>query len=42
MKYGCEGTKIRNNFTYWNFSKFGMEFELKFRECSRCLNLNEI
>jgi hypothetical protein len=37
IKYGYEGIKIRNNFPYWNFSKFGIEFELKFREYSRCL-----
>jgi hypothetical protein len=37
IKYGYEGIKIRNNFAYWNFSKFGIEFELKFREGSRCL-----
>jgi hypothetical protein len=42
IKYGCEGIKIRNNFPYWKFSKFGIEFELKFREGSRCLNSNEI
>jgi hypothetical protein len=38
IKYGCDGIKIRNNFPYWNFSKFGIEFELKFREGSRCLD----
>jgi hypothetical protein len=38
IKYGCEGIKIRNNFPYWNFSKFGIEFELKFMEGSTCLN----
>jgi hypothetical protein len=37
IKYGCEGIKIRNTFPYWNFSKFGIEFELKIREVSRCL-----
>jgi hypothetical protein len=37
IKYGCDRIKIRNNFPYWNFSKFGIEFELKFREDSRCL-----
>jgi hypothetical protein len=42
IKYGCEGIEIRNNFPYWKFSKFGIEFELKFREGSRCLNSNEI
>jgi hypothetical protein len=42
IKYGCEGMKIRNNFPYWIFLKFGIEFELKFREGSRCLNSNEI
>ncbi len=35
IKYGCEGIKIRNNFPYWNFSKFGIEFELKFKEALR-------
>jgi hypothetical protein len=42
IKYGCEDIKIRNNFPYWNFLKFSIEFELKFREGSRCLNSNEI
>jgi hypothetical protein len=28
IKYGCEALEIRNNFPYWNFSKFGVEFEL--------------
>jgi hypothetical protein len=38
IKYGLEYFKIRNNFPYWIFSsKFGLEFELKIRECSRCL-----
>jgi hypothetical protein len=29
IKYGCDGIKIRNNFPHCNFSKFGLEFELK-------------
>jgi hypothetical protein len=29
IKYGFESSKIRNNFSSWNFSKFGVEFELK-------------
>jgi hypothetical protein len=24
-----EGFEIRNNFSYWNFSKFGVGFELE-------------
>jgi hypothetical protein len=24
--------KIRNNFPYWNISRFGIEFELKIKE----------
>jgi hypothetical protein len=32
VKYGIVGTCIRNNLSYWNFSKFEMEFELKIRE----------
>jgi hypothetical protein len=34
IKYGCEGFDERNNFFYRNFSRFEMEFELKFREAS--------
>jgi hypothetical protein len=30
IKYGFVRNQIRNNFPYWNFSKFGVEFELKF------------
>jgi hypothetical protein len=30
-KYVFEGNQIRNKFPYRNFSKFGVEFELKFR-----------
>jgi hypothetical protein len=30
VNYGIVG--IRNNFPYWNFSKFEMKFELKIRE----------
>jgi hypothetical protein len=41
-KNGCKGIKIRNNFPYWNFSKFGLEFELQIRKGSRCLNSSEI
>jgi hypothetical protein len=29
IKYGFVGNSIRNNFPYCNFSKFGLEFELK-------------
>jgi hypothetical protein len=29
IKYGFGGNEIRNNFSYYNFSKFGIEFELK-------------
>jgi hypothetical protein len=32
INYGCEGIKIRNNFPYWNFSKFGIKFKLKIRK----------
>jgi hypothetical protein len=42
IKCGCEGNKRRNNFPYWSFSKFDLEFELKTRKGSRCLNSNEI
>jgi hypothetical protein len=31
-KYGFVENKIRNNFPYWNFSKFASEFKLKFKE----------
>jgi hypothetical protein len=34
IKYGFEGFDERNNFPYRNFSRFEMEFELKFREAS--------
>jgi hypothetical protein len=34
IKYGSEGLDERNNFPYWNFSRFEMEFESKFREAS--------
>jgi hypothetical protein len=37
IKYGFEYFEIWNNFPYWNFSKFGLEFELKIMEGSRCL-----
>jgi hypothetical protein len=33
-KYGFVDNKRRNNFPYRNFSRFKMEFELKFREAS--------
>jgi hypothetical protein len=29
IKCGFEGFEIRNNFPYWNFSKFGVGFELE-------------
>jgi hypothetical protein len=32
IKYGFVGNEIRNNFPYWNFSKFRIEFELKIKE----------
>jgi hypothetical protein len=32
IKYGSVDIEIRNNFPHWSFSKFGTEFELKFRE----------
>jgi hypothetical protein len=32
IKYGWKVFEIRNNFPYHNFSRFKMEFELKFRE----------
>jgi hypothetical protein len=31
-KYVFEGNQIRNKFPYRNISKFGVEFELKFKE----------
>jgi hypothetical protein len=34
-KYGFEDFGIRNNFPYWKFSNFGLEFELKTWEASR-------
>jgi hypothetical protein len=34
MKYGWREFGIRNNFSYRSFSRFEMEFELKFREVS--------
>jgi hypothetical protein len=37
IKYCFKYFEIRNNFPYWNFSKFRLEFELKTREGSRCL-----
>jgi hypothetical protein len=38
IKYGLVGNYIRNNFPYWNFSKFGIEFELKNQGSSRVSN----
>jgi hypothetical protein len=35
IKYGCQGIKIRNNFTYRNFSIFEKYSELKFKGASR-------
>jgi hypothetical protein len=32
IKYGFVGNEIRNNVPYWNFSKIGIEFELKSRK----------
>jgi hypothetical protein len=32
IKYGFVGNEIRNNFPYWNFSKYRIEFELKIKE----------
>jgi hypothetical protein len=32
IKYLFEGNQMRNKFLYRNFSKFGVEFELKFKE----------
>jgi hypothetical protein len=32
LKYGWKGLEIRKNFSYINFSRFEMEFELKFKE----------
>jgi hypothetical protein len=32
VKYGWKELEIRNNSPYRNFSRFEMEFELKFRE----------
>jgi hypothetical protein len=29
IKYGFEGFEIGKNFTYWNFSKFSVGFELE-------------
>jgi hypothetical protein len=34
IKYGFEGFDEGENFSYRNFSRFKMEFELKFREAS--------
>jgi hypothetical protein len=35
IKYQFESFKIWNNFSYLNFFKFGIEFELKIRKGSR-------
>jgi hypothetical protein len=32
IKYVFEAFEVRNNFPYWNFPKFRLEFELKFKE----------
>jgi hypothetical protein len=32
IKYEIVENEIRNNFSYWDFSKFETEFELKFKE----------
>jgi hypothetical protein len=32
IKYAFEGFEERNNFTYWNFSKFMIEIELKIKK----------
>jgi hypothetical protein len=32
IKYLFAGKQITNNFPYWSFSKFGIEFELKIKE----------
>jgi hypothetical protein len=32
IKYGAEGVELRNNFPYWNFSRFRREFELNSRK----------
>jgi hypothetical protein len=31
------GFELRNNFPYWNFSRFKMEFELKIQERQKLL-----
>jgi hypothetical protein len=31
IEYDFEAFEIRNNFPAWNFSKFGIEFELKIK-----------
>jgi hypothetical protein len=38
LKYGWKGLEIRKNFSYINFSRFEMEFELKFKEVSMSWN----
>jgi hypothetical protein len=34
IKYGWKEIEIGDNFTYRNFSRFKIEFELKFKEIS--------
>jgi hypothetical protein len=34
IKYGFEALEEGNNFLYIKFLRFGMDFELKFREAS--------
>jgi hypothetical protein len=35
IKYVFARNSIRNNFPYWNFSTFEIEFELKIKEALR-------
>jgi hypothetical protein len=35
VNYGCERFEIRNNLPFRNFSRFEMDFELKFKKASR-------
>jgi hypothetical protein len=35
VNYGCERFEIRNNLPFRNFSRFKMDFELKFKKASR-------
>jgi hypothetical protein len=34
-EYGIIENEIRNNFPYWNFLEFGLEFESKIKKSSR-------